>query len=205
MFFTLVDNQQSFQSTESNDANKQQTNTFQPTQMPTPHFVPTAFNNQQDKTSPYPPPPTTNFGVPTLPNANVTGYPATYPAPLPNSSAPPTFNPTSAPPLPPNAGQLSTFIGQQQTPAGPPPAQGGFYGQQQALMQQRSGLPAFGQQQQQTSAPPTSSSPATINPSFVQPSTMPTPPPMASQQPYGNYPPPPTNYFNPVQQYPKAT
>ncbi|UJR28318.1 hypothetical protein I4U23_009561 [Adineta vaga] len=136
-----------------------------------------------------------------------------------NSSAPPSaFNNSSAPPPPPsssNLGQTSTFIGQQQqNPLAPPSQQGGFYGQQQALLQQRPGPPtfnpinnmntnnSFGQQPQ--APPPSSSSPATINPSFIQPTSMPTPPPLASKQPYGGFQ-PQTNYFNPTQQYPKLS
>ncbi|CAF5197176.1 unnamed protein product, partial [Rotaria sp. Silwood1] len=44
------------------------------------------------------------------------------------------------------------------------------------------------------------SSPATINPSFIQPTSMPTPPPLASQQPYGGYP-PQNAYYNPAHNF----
>jgi hypothetical protein len=184
--------------------------------MPTPHFVPSGYGDQQTNTSSFGgAPPTSYPGMPPLPNAGATRYPTAFPpSTLPNANTSSAFNQNSAPPLSSNAGQTSTFIGQQQqqqqqTPLAPPPQQSGFYGQQQALIQQRSGLPAFnpnnntyGQQQQPLS--PSSSSPATINPSFVQPTAMPTPPPLASQQPYGGYP-PQNNYYNPVQQYPKTS
>ncbi|CAF0752335.1 unnamed protein product [Adineta steineri] len=254
-----VDTQHQYHSSESVDTNKAPPTSFQ--QMPTPHFVPTAFNDQQTKTSPFGAPPPAFPGMPPLPtNAGTPRFPTAFPpSTLPNAnttsafnptSAPPSaFNPTSAPPsafyptsapqsafnpnlggapTPPassNAGQTSTFIGQQQQhqqqqqqqqqQQAPPPQQGGFYGQQQGLLQQRPGLPAFNsqqnntfvpQQQQQQLPPPSSSSPATINPSFIQPSAMPTPPPLASQQPYGGFP-PQNNFFNPgqQQQYPKLS
>lgn len=205
------------QSSDSGDANRALPNAFQQTQMPTSHLVPSQYGDQQVKTSVFGPPPTSYPGMPSLPNAGATRFPTTFPpATLPNANAQSAFNSTSAPPLPSNAGQASTFIGQQQqqqpqqqTPLMPPPQQGGFYGQQQALHQQpRPGLPAFNatnnpnnaflQQQQQQQPPPSSSSPATINPSYVQPSAMPTPPPLASQQPYGGYGSQP-NFYNPVQ------
>ncbi|CAF2814445.1 unnamed protein product [Rotaria sp. Silwood2] len=210
-------NQNQYQSSESTDANKPPLNSFQ--QMPTPHFVSTGINDQQAKTSssPFGPPPTSFPGMPPLPNANASRFAAAFPPPpLPNTSTTSPFNSSSAPPPPSsNTIQTSTFIGQQQQQTPLPPQQqqhGGFYGQQQALVQQRPGFPtfnpnintsnAFNQQQQQ--APPSSSSPATINPSFIQPTAMPTPPPLASQQPYGGYV-PQNAYYNPVQQYPKTT
>jgi hypothetical protein len=187
--------------------------------MPTPHFVPTGFGDQQAKTSPFGAPPATFPGMPPLPNNNTQRFPTTFPpSTLPNTNTSSAFNPNSAPPSafnntsappPANAGQTSTFIGQQQQQQ-PPPQQAGFYGQQQALFQQRPGPPTFGSNNnnntnnafsQQQQPPPSSSSPATINPSFIQPTAMPTPPPLASQQPYGGF--PPQNYYNPVQQYPK--
>jgi len=176
--------------------------------MPAPHFIPTGYGDQQGKTSPFGAPPPSFPGMPPLPTASTTRYPTAFPPPtLPNANASSAFNPTSAPPPSSTAGQTSTFIGQQ-TPLAPPPQQGGFYGQQQALNQQRPGFSGFNPNnntfaQQQT--PQTSnSSPATINPSFVQPTAMPTPPPLASQQPYGGYQ-PQTNYYNPAQQYPKTS
>lgn len=183
--------------------------------MPTPHFVPTSYAEQQQKTTPYgaPPPTASAFpSMPALPNTGMAQFPSAFPAvPLPNAGASSPFNAGSAPPLPPTAGQASSFIGQQpqQMPTpGPPSQQGGFYGQQQALMQQRPGLPAFNNTnnpygQQPTSTPPSSSSPATITPSYVQPNQMPGPPPSAMQQPYGGYTTQP-NYYNPAQPYPKA-
>jgi hypothetical protein len=174
-----------------------------------PHFIPAGYGDQQGKTSPFgAPPPSSYPGMPPLPTAGTTRYPTAFPPPtLPNANASSAFNPTSAPPLPSAAGQTSTFIGQQ-TPLAPPPQQSGFYGQQQALNQQRPTFPGINTNnntfaQQQTSLSSTSS-PATINPSYVQPTAMPTPPPLASQQPYGGYP-PQNNYYNPVQQYPKTS
>jgi hypothetical protein len=219
-----VDTQPQYQSTEFTDANKALSTAFQPTQMPTPHLVPTAFD--QTKTSQFGAPPPSFTGMPPLPNSGASRFPTSFPPPaLPNASTSSPFNSTSAPPLPPTTGQTSTFIGQhqqqqqqqqqqpQQTPVPPPPQQGGFYGQQQALsQQQRPGLSAFNNNtsnaygqppQQQAPTPPTSSSPATINPSYVQPTAMPGPPPLASQQPYGGYP-TQNNYYNPVQQYPRT-
>jgi len=192
---------------ESSDTNIARPNSFQQTQMPTPHFIPSGYGDQQGKTSPFGAPPPSFPGIPPLPTAGTNRYPTAFPpSTLPNANASSAFNSTSAPPLPSAAGQTSTFIGQQ-TPLAPPPQQSGFYGQQQALSQQRPGLPAFNANntyaQQQTPLS-SSSSPATINPSFVQPTAMPTPPPLASQQPYGGYP-PQTNFYNPVQQYPKAS
>jgi hypothetical protein len=189
--------------------------------MPTPHFVPTGFGGQQGKTSPFGAPPTSFPGMPPLPNAGATQYSTSFAPPtLPTATTPSNFTSTPTPPLPSVAGQTSTFIGQQQQqqqqqqqppPVAPPPQQGGFYGQQQALLQQRPGLPAFNATNTTNNAfaqqqvPPSNSSPATINPSFIQPTAMPTPPPpLASQQPYGGYP-PQSNFYNPVQQYPKAT
>ena len=192
--------------------------------MPTPNMVPTGYGDQQAKTSPFAAPPSSFSGMPPVPNAGANRFPSAFPPQtLPNANTPSAFNSTSAPPPPPppsSAGQTSTFIGQQQqqqqqqqTPLAPPPQPGGFYGQQQALMQQRPAFPGFNpnnntnntypQQQQYQTAPPSSSSPATINPSFVQPTAMPTPPPLASQQPYGGY--APQNYYNPGQQYPKLS
>jgi len=214
----IVDTQQQYQSTESSDANKPPSTRFQQTQMPTSHFVPTGFVDQQAKTSPYGAPPQSFSGMPSLPNSGATRFPTSFPPPaLPNANTSSAFNPTSAPPLPPSTGQTSTFIGQQQqTPVAPPPQQSSFYGQQQGLMQPRPGLSVFNntnnaygqqqqqqQQQQQAPTPPTSSSPATINPSYIQPTAMPTPPPLASQQPYGGYP-AQNNYYNPAQQYPRT-
>jgi hypothetical protein len=219
-FFYIADTQPQYQPPESTDANKAPPNSFQQPQMPTSHFVPTGFNDQQGQTSPFGAPPTSYPGMPPLPNSVPTRFPTTFaPPPLPNANTSSAFNSTSAPPSTSNAGQTSTFIGQQQQqqqPQAPPLQQGGFYGQQQALMQQRPGLPVFNpnnnpnntfaqqQQQQQQQQPPSSSSPATINPSYIQPTAMPTPPPLASQQPYGGYQ-PQNNFYNPVQQYPKAT
>ncbi|CAF0808709.1 unnamed protein product [Rotaria sordida] len=214
--------QNQYQSSESTDANKPPPTSFQ--QMPTPHFVPTGLNDQQTKTSSslFGPPPTSFHGMPPLPNAGASRFPTTFSPPtLPNTNTTSTFNSSSAPPPPSsNTTQTSTFIGQQQqqqqqqqqAPLGLPPQQGGFYGQQQALMQSRPGLPAFNPNintpnafaQQQPQAPPSSSSPATINPSFMQPTVMPTPPPLASQQPYGGYLPQNT-YYNPAQQYSKTS
>jgi hypothetical protein len=218
LFVLIVNTQQQYQSSESVDANQAASTAFQQTQIPTPHFVPTGFGDQQAKTSPFGAPPTFP-GMPPLPNNNTQRFPTAFPPPtLPNTNtssafnantAPPSaFNNTSAPP-PSNAGQTSTFIGQQQQQ--PPPQQAGFYGQQQALFQPRPGPPTFGSNNnnntnnafsQQQQPPPSSSSPATINPSFIQPTGMPTPPPLASQQPYGGYV-PQNNYYNPIQQYPK--
>ncbi|CAF0928983.1 unnamed protein product [Rotaria sp. Silwood1] len=211
-----VDKQNQYQSSESTDANKPSPTSFQ--QMPTPHFVPTGINDQQTKISSslFGPPPTSFSGMPPLPNASTTSrFPTPFPPQtLPNANTTSAFNSSSAPPPPPpssNTAQTSTFIGQQQQ--APPSQQGGFYGQQQALMQQRLGFPTFNPNintppnayiQQQPQAPPSSSSPATINPSFIQPTSMPTPPPLASQQPYGGYP-PQNAYYNPAQQYPKTS
>ncbi|CAF4166776.1 unnamed protein product, partial [Rotaria magnacalcarata] len=47
-------------------------------------------------------------------------------------------------------------------------------------------------------------SPATINPSYVQSTGMPVPPPLASQQLYGGYP-PQNSYYNPAPQYSKTS
>lgn len=208
----LVDTQQQYQPTESTDANKSLSNAFPPAQMPTPHFVPTSFPDQQQKTTPFgaPPPTAPVFSaMPPLPNTGANQFPSTFP---PNAGTASPFNASSAPPLPSTAGQTSSFIGQQppQMPsAGLPPQHGGFYGQQQALMQQRPGLAAFNNTnnvygQPPTSTPPTSSSPATITPSYVQQAQMPAPPPMAAQQPYGGYP-AQSNYYNPAQPYPKTS
>jgi hypothetical protein len=181
------------------DANQALSNQFQP--MPTPHFTPAAYNpEQQTKTNIFGPPPTTFPGMPPLPNTIAPRFP---PATTPNSSTPPTFGSTPSPPSaflgqqtasPP---QQSSFYGQQQ--ATPPPQPGGFYAQQQAAFQHGPPVANFNPNNAfPLQTPSTSnSSPATINPSFVQP-----PPPMASQQPYGAYS-PPNPYFNPVQQYPK--
>lgn len=217
----LVDTQQQqqqyqYQPTESTDANRPPSTAFPPTQMPTPHFVPTSFADQQQKTTPFGAPPPSSYPatMPSLPNTGANQFPSAFPpVPLPNANASSPFNASSAPPLPPNAGQTSAFIGQQQMPsattAAAPPQQGGFYGQQQNLMQQRPGLPAFNNAnnaygQPPTSTPPSSSSPATITPSYIQPTSMPAPPPTATQQQYGGYQPQPT-YYNPVSQYPKAS
>lgn len=209
----IVETQHQYQPTESADANKAPPTSYPQTQMPTPHFVPTAaYTDQQGKTSSFGAPPTSYASMPSAPNAVAPRFSTAFPpVPMPTASTSSAFNPTSAPPLPPSAGQTSTFIGQQQhqqqqqqIPAAAPPQQGGFYGQQQAMTQQRPGVPnfyntnnAFGQQQAPT--PPSSSSPATINPSYIQPNSMPAPPPSASQQPYGGYQ-PQNNYYNPVQQ-----
>jgi len=144
--------------------------------MPTPYFTPSGFNNdQQAKPNVFGPPPTTFPSMPPLPNSAIPRYPS---ATTPISNTPP-----------------SSF-GQQP---------GGFYGQQQqqGLFQPRPSHPNFNTNNTfpppQGAKSPTSSSPATINPSFVQP-----PPPMASQQPYGAYP-PQNSYYNPIQQYPKTS
>lgn len=218
-----VDTQHSYPTSESTDANRPPSTAFPQTQMPTPsNFAPIGFGGeQQAKTSPFGPPPTSFPGMPSLPNQSAVRYPTNFAPPtLPNTNTSSTFNPTSAPPLPPpNAGQTSAFIGQQQqqTPLAPPPQQGGFYGQQAALLQQRPGMSAFNpnngtnnafaqqQQQQMPPLPPSSnSSPATINPSVIQSTPMPTPPPLASQQPYGGFQ-PQTNFYNPTQQYSKMS
>jgi len=173
----------------STDTNQIPHSTFQQTQMPTPHFVPSGFNNdQQTKTNVFGSRPTTFPGIPSLPNSATPRFP---PATTPNSNTP-----TSS------IGQPSAFLGQQTSTS---TQQGGFYGQQQALFQQRPPVVGFNGNNtfvpQQTATSSSSSSPATINPSFVQP---PPPPPMASQQPYGAYP-PQNSYYNSPQQYPKLS
>jgi len=188
------------------DANQAPPNQFQ--QMPTPHFSPSVYNpEQQAKTNIFGPPPTTFPGMPPLLNTIAPRFP---PATTPNSSTPPTFNSTPTPPplstAPPSAflgqqpsssQQQTGFYGQQQATS--PPQPGGFYAQQQAAFQP--GPPVSNYNPNNTFSPQqpatSNSSPATINPSYVQ-----SPPPMATQQPYGAYS-PQNAYYNPVQQYPK--
>jgi hypothetical protein len=177
------------QHVEPTNANQISSSAFQQTHMPTPHFVPSGFNNndQQAKTNVFGPPPTTFPGIPPLPTSTAPRFP---PATTPSSNTPP----------PSSVGQPSAFIGQQSS--APPPQQGGFYSQQQPSYQQRSPFVGFNTNNtfapQQVAPPSSSSAPATINPSFVQP------PPMASQQPYGAYPQQNT-YYHPVQQYPNTS
>src|ERR1700728_4364124 len=67
----------------STDANQISSSTVQQTQMPTPHFVPSGLNNnQQTKTNMYSPPSTTSPGMPSLPNTTAPRFP---PATTPNS------------------------------------------------------------------------------------------------------------------------
>ncbi|CAF0886549.1 unnamed protein product [Rotaria sp. Silwood1] len=203
------------QQVESTHVHQMPPSTFPPMQMSTPHFMPTGFNNdQQAKSNVFGPPPTTFPGMPPLPNNTSMPYPPS--ATSMNNNTPPTSNATSTPP-PSSVGQPSGFIGQQ---APPLPQQGGFYGQQQALFQQRPPLGNFNANNTfgppQTAPPSSNSQPATINPSFMQPppsnsspatinpSFMQPLPPMASQQPYGTYP-PQNSYYNPVQQYPNTS
>ncbi|CAM4895953.1 unnamed protein product [Rotaria socialis] len=168
--------------------------------MPAPHFMPTVYNNdQQVKTNAFGPPPTSFVGMPPLPT-NIAPQYAPPAGNNPNNNAPPTLNSTPTPP-PSSMGQPSGFIGQQHQPP-PHPQQGGFYGQQQNFFQQRPPVTNFNANNafapQQTAPQTSNSTPATINPSYVQP------PPMASQQPYGGYA-PQNAYYNPVQQYPKTS
>ncbi|CAF0851566.1 unnamed protein product [Adineta ricciae] len=230
-----IDAQNQFQASESVDKNKTHATAFQ--QMPTPQqFMPTPYDDQQPKASPFGAPPSTFPVMPPIPpNTGNQQFPIPYPpTTLPNASTSSVFNTASAPPIAPpsafnsnplgpppttsssssNLGQPSAFIGQQQTPLAPPPQVGGFYGQQQALFQQRAGPSTFIPNntanpnntlgQGPPGPPPTSSSPATINPSFIQPTQMPTPPPLASKQPYGGFP-GQNNFYNPTQQYPRQS
>ncbi|CAF2405130.1 unnamed protein product [Rotaria sp. Silwood2] len=163
------------QKVESTNTNQIPFSTFPQTQMPTPHFMPTGFNNeQQAKPNMFGPPPTTYSGMPPLPNNPPPQYPPS--ATTSNTNTPPTLNPSSTPP-PSSAGQSSGFMGQQASPLS---QQGGFYGQQQALFQQRPPLGNFNANNTfaspQTTQLPSNSQPATINPSFMQP------PPSNSQQ-----------------------
>ena len=166
--------------------------------MPTPHFSPAGYNHeQQAKANVFGPPPTTFPGMPPLPNTTAPRFP---PATTPNSNAPPAaFLGGQQAPSP---SQQSGFYGQQQQQAPPAPQQGGFYAQQQGSYQQGPPVanfnPSHGFPPQHTPTSTSNSGPATINPSFVQP------PPTVAQQPYGNYS-PQNSYYNPVQQYPKAS
>lgn len=168
---------------------------FQQTSVSTPYFVTPALNNyQQAKPNAYGPPPSFS-AMPPLPNTGAPQYP---PASTSTTNTPPTFS-ASAPPSS-STNQQAGFMGPQ---AVAPPPQAGYYGQQQGFFQQRppggSFNPSDPYAPPQSVASPSNSSPATINPSYVQP------PPMASQQPYGAYP-PQNSYYNPgAQQYPKAS
>ena len=191
--------------TPSADNNQALQNQFQP--MPTPHFAPSGYSQEQQvKANLFGPPPTTFPGMPTPPNPSAPRFP---PANTAGNNAPVSSFPSAPTPPPLSTGSTSGFLSQ----SGPavPPQQGGFYAQQQAA----SPLPPAGSfyAQQQATAPgnfnptnayspqqpPTSNpSPATINPSFPQPG----PPPMAFQQPYGAYS-QQNAYYNPMQPYPK--
>ncbi|UJR21167.1 hypothetical protein I4U23_024265 [Adineta vaga] len=163
------------------------TNKIPQTQVPTSHFVPTAFKNEQDaRTNTFGPPPTTFPNVPPLPNSTVPRFP---PASNPTSNAPPTNYSPNMPPTPAN--------GQQPAAVSPPlpPQQGGFYGHQQNLYQQRPSYPNY---PINNVYPP--QQPTTNNVSFPHSSP---PPQTAAQQSYGAYP-AQTSYYNPGQQYPQS-
>ena len=149
---------------------------FQQAPIPTTHFLPSSFNNEQ-KVNAFAPPSATYGGISPIPN-NAT--PLLPPTSTPNSNASSAISSTGTLP----AGQSSNYIGQQV----PPPMQQGFYAQQQVLFQQRPPIPNYNVNNTFVPQQTTSSSPATINPTFVQPA----PPPMA----YGNYP-PQNSYYNP--------